>query len=155
MTYASMAEAMKQSTQSIPTSPTRKSRSAVDDETLLAEIYALMGDTPPKSAAAKQPPRAPKTAAPKPEEGTDQEASPLRISANLNQDRSEEAPIQPQPLDQGRQAPEEDEDDEIPVRVEEQGAPGWLKGVFLLLISAVLSGMTMYAVAADVLGKFF
>ncbi|MBQ1589338.1 MAG: hypothetical protein II106_01320, partial [Oscillospiraceae bacterium] len=35
------------------------------------------------------------------------------------------------------------------------GAPGWLKGVFLLLISALLSGMTVYAVATDVIGNIF
>ena len=35
------------------------------------------------------------------------------------------------------------------------GVPGWLKGVFLLLISLLLSAMTFYAVASDVIGEIF
>jgi hypothetical protein len=40
------------------------------------------------------------------------------------------------------------EDDEV-------GVPGWLKGAFLLLIALLLSAMTFYAVATDVIGKVF
>ena len=35
------------------------------------------------------------------------------------------------------------------------GTPGWLKGAFILLISLMLSAMTFYAVASDLLGKIF
>ena len=35
------------------------------------------------------------------------------------------------------------------------GAPGWIKGIFLLLVSLLLSGMTFYAVGTDLFGKLF
>ena len=41
---------------------------------------------------------------------------------------------------------EEDEDEAV--------TPGWLKGMFLMLVSLVICGMTCYAVATDVLARY-
>ena len=41
---------------------------------------------------------------------------------------------------------EEDEDEAV--------TPGWLKGIFLMLVSLVICGMTCYAVATDVLARY-
>ena len=35
------------------------------------------------------------------------------------------------------------------------GVPGWLKGLFILVISLLLGAMTFYAVASDVIGEIF
>lgn len=121
VSYASMAKAME-TAQKEPTG--RFSRDAIDDETLLSELYALIGG-PSK-------PKAPEPEAEKPQ--------PVRKPA---------ARITPETLNA---LPEEPED-----YLEEDtvGVPGWLKGVFILLISLLLSAMTCYAVASDVIGKIF
>ena len=121
VSYASVAKAMETAQQE-PTG--RFSRDAIDDETLLSELYALIGG-PSK-------PKAPEPEAEKPQ--------PVRKPA---------ARITPETLNA---LPEEPED-----YLEEDtvGVPGWLKGVFILLISLLLSAMTCYAVASDVIGKIF
>ena len=107
----------------------RFERDAVDDETLLAELYALIGDSNPKKS-------------------------------NAPVEKENDAPIQTRPAPRPavritpetlQQAPEE----YVEVEEDTSGVPGWLKGVFILLISLLLSAMTFYAVASDVIGKIF
>ena len=128
MTYESVAEAIENAAKE-PTG--RFSRDVVDDETLLAELYALIGDPDKKTKPA-----------------------PITAAAGENPVPSRPAPrpgtrITPQDL---QAAPEEfeelQEDDSV-------GVPGWLKGVFILLIALLLSAMTIYAVASDVIGEIF
>ena len=126
VSYESVAQAVVNAKKE-PTG--RFDRNAMDDETLLAELYALIGDKNTRKAAAA-------TAAEEP------------------------APVQtrPAPRPAARITPEalQDAPEEF-VEVEEDtsGVPGWLKGVFILLISLLLSAMTFYAVASDVIGKIF
>ena len=128
MTYESVAEAIENAAKE-PTG--RFSRDVVDDETLLAELYALIGDPDKKTKPA-----------------------PITAAAGENPVPNRPAPrpvtrITPQDL---QAAPEEfeelQEDDSV-------GVPGWLKGVFILLIALLLSAMTIYAVASDVIGEIF
>lgn len=167
VTYASMAEAMEKSGLKSPDAASRKQRSAIDDETLLAEIYALMGESPkqrkaepaaePEPAAKPEPvvrPEAvlqtPAAANPGPD---DLEITIPGRSKPRETDAAEEPAFRPDPASFDRDLPRQ------PRPVEQledrSGAPGWLKGVFLLLISALLSGMTVYAVATDVIGNIF
>ncbi len=127
VSYASVAEAVE-SAKKDPTG--RFARDAVDDETLLSELYALIGESPKPKAAQK--PAAGEKPVSKPV------ARPLaRITAqDLQQEVEEEALYE---------IPEENA----------SGTPGWLKGAFILLISLMLSAMTFYAVASDLLGKIF
>ena len=74
----------------------------------------------------------------------------------------EAAPVpQAQPTREAEEAvletrqPAADDDYESEEVEELHGAPGWLKGVFLLLVSLLLGGMTFYAVATDLMGKLF
>ncbi len=161
VTYASMAEAMEKSGMKSPDAPSRKERSAIDDETLLAEIYALMGDAPklrPATAPAARTPAAPASPA----------APGVPVVPAAAKDRPAPPPARPRPV-----LPEDANDQEFrpnPARFEREtvrqprpvepiedgrGAPGWLKGIFLLLISTLLSGMTIYAVATDIIGNIF
>ena len=167
VTYASMAEAMEKSGMKSPNAASRKQRSAIDDETLLAEIYALMGESPKQrkgEPAAKAEPAAKPEPAVRPEAvlQTPAAANPgpddLEItipgrSKPRETDAAEEPAFRPDPASFDRDLPRQ------PRPVEQledrSGAPGWLKGVFLLLISALLSGMTVYAVATDVIGNIF
>ena len=127
VTYESVAEAVETAKKE-PTG--RFNRDAIDDETLLAELYTLIGDS----------------------------KSTQKASASSSQDKPAVRPrsmhrpevrLTPQDL---QAAPEEYEelmeDDSV-------GVPGWIKGVFILLISMLLSAMTFYAVATDVIGKLF
>ena len=173
VTYASMAEAMEKSGMKSPDAASRKQRSAIDDETLLAEIYALMGESPkqrkgepaakPESAAKAEPAAEPEPVV-RPEAvlQTPAAANPgpddLEItipgrSKPRETGAAEEPAFRPDPASFDRDLPRQ------PRPVEQledrSGAPGWLKGVFLLLISALLSGMTVYAVATDVIGNIF
>ena len=63
----------------------------------------------------------------------------LRTPVELNEEQLQNAP----------------EEFEEVLEDDSTGVPGWLKGVFLLLISLLLSAMTFYAVASDVIGKIF
>ena len=173
VTYASMAEAMEKSGMKSPNAASRKQRSAIDDETLLAEIYALMGESPKQRKAeptAEPEPVAKPEPAAKPEPVVRPEAVlQTPAAANPGPDdleitipgrskpretgAAEEPAFRPDPASFDRDLPRQ------PRPVEQledrSGAPGWLKGVFLLLISALLSGMTVYAVATDVIGNIF
>ncbi len=117
-----------------PDAPTaRFSTEAVDDESLLAEIHALIGDP----------------VTPKPIHGST--TSPF---AKPSVPRS--APIQ-RPLariteDALKNVPDEYED---VAEADTMGVPGWLKGLFILLFSLLLGAMTFYAVASDVIGQVF
>ena len=127
VSYASVAEAVE-SAKKDPTG--RFARDAVDDETLLSELYALIGESPKPKAAQK--PAGGEKPVSKPV------ARPLaRITAQDLQQEVEEETLY--------EIPEENA----------SGTPGWLKGAFILLISLMLSAMTFYAVASDLLGKIF
>ena len=129
LTYESMAEAAETARKE---STGRFSRDAVDDETFLAELYTLIGDGEK----------------PKPEKQTNPVAA---------ESRKPSAPTTPRPA--GRITPEKlqaaSEDYQDVLEDDEVGVPGWLKGAFLLLIALLLSAMTFYAVATDVIGKIF
>ena len=123
MTYTSVAEAMETAKAEPSESGTR---SPVDDETLLAELYALIGDGQTEARQTVPEAKAPSKPV---------QPAPAKITADALKDVSEE-------LDEGL------EEDTL-------GVPGWVKGVFLVLVSLLLSGMTLYAVATDLLGKIF
>ena len=118
VSYESMAEAAERV-------KAESTDSNLDDDTLLEELYALIGDG--KKAPVRH----------------DAEATPVK------QVQPEPAKITPEDL---KDVPEEQEED---LEQDTAGVPGWVKGIFLLLISLLLGGMTLYAVAADVLGKVF
>lgn len=135
VSYESVAQAVEEAQKAPVDSDTRE---AIDDETLLAELYALIGDPakdskpaaavsrlPEKEGPAVEPP-APETRAPKP-------------MPTLSQEELEAIP----------------EEEEVLLEEDPTGVPGWLKGAFLLLVSLLLSAMTFYAVASDVLGTVF
>lgn len=132
VSYASMAQAVVNAKKE-PTG--RFDRDAIDDDTLLAELYALIGDTKPKQSAetpakpAAKPAAAPTQTRPAP--------APRPVSR-----------ITPEAL---KDAPEE----YVEIEEDTSGVPGWLKGIFILLISLLLSAMTFYAVASDVIGEIF
>ena len=126
VSYASVAQAMV----NVKKEPTgRFDRDAVDDETLLAELYALIGDGTAKKPAATA---AKENAAPVQTRPAPRPA--VRITPETLQDAPEEF---------------------VEIEEDTAGVPGWLKGVFILLISLLLSAMTFYAVASDVIGKIF
>ncbi|MBR4700423.1 MAG: hypothetical protein IKP19_01785 [Oscillospiraceae bacterium] len=154
VSYASMAEAMEQTGRLNVASPTRKTRSAIDDETLLAEIYTLMGETPKTNRTRK--PEASEQAAP--EMNRENEQAPVHISDDAAPvvpapQGMDEPTIRPNPI--GYAAREAIDSEPVQNAAREGGAPGWLKGLFLLILSAALSGMTLYAVMMDVFGKVF
>lgn len=139
-----------------------------EDDQLLKELYALMGDIPkePEKPAppAKQPEPAkpeektPAPAAPSAQEAPEQPAekpAPVEKPAPAAESMAKTQPVpklpEQEPDVRSRAAVQEDWE-ELP---NERSAPGWLKGTFLFLISLVLCGMTLYAVAADVLGPLF
>ncbi|MBR6118814.1 MAG: hypothetical protein IKQ04_00665 [Oscillospiraceae bacterium] len=122
VSYESVAKAVE-SAQKEPTG--RFSRDAIDDETLLSELYALIGGP----SKAESP--APEAVKPAP--------APQKPAARITPETLQALPEEPEELA---------EEDSF-------GNPGWLKGVFILLISLVLSAMTCYAVASDVIGKIF
>ena len=125
VSYESMAQAVVNAKKE-PTG--RFSRDAIDDDTLLAELYALIGDTTPKKAPVAPEPPEPETVQP--------------------------API-PRPITRITQEALQDAPDTVELEEDNSGTPGWLKGAFILLISLLLSAMTLYAVATDVVGKIF
>ena len=93
--------------------PLIRTKNPIDDDELLRELYALMGDTP----------KVPDSTQSRPE----------------HRDSAPELTVD-EPLE------EEDEDEAV--------TPGWLKGIFLMLVSLVICGMTCYAVATDVLARY-
>lgn len=135
-------------------------RAALDDETLLSEIYALIGGPTEKKQPLQPQP------AEKPEAASKPEQPALKM---------ETAPQPEQPAHKPIEVPAAAKDPKYQVEslhlppivmegydndlnhpdLSEGGTPGWLKGMFLLLISLLLSGMTLYAVATDVMGKIF
>lgn len=133
LSYQSVAKAVVD----VNKEPTgRFDRDAVDDETLLAELYALIGHSgtapKPKAQTAELPADSEEPAVPKP--------TPIsHPAARITEDDLQTTPLEYEAL------PEDDSN----------GVPGWLKGAFLLLFSLLLSAMTFYAVASDVLGKLF
>lgn len=122
VSYESVAKAVE-SAQKEPTG--RFNRDAIDDETLLSELYALIGGP----SKAQSP--APEAVKPAP--------APQKPAARITPETLQALPEEPEELA---------EEDSF-------GNPGWLKGVFILLISLLLSAMTCYAVASDVIGKIF
>ena len=154
VSYASMAEAMEQTGRLNVASPTRKTRSAIDDETLLAEIYTLMGETP-KTNRTRKPEASEQTA---PEMNRENEQAPVHISDDAAPvvpapQGMDEPTVRPNPI--GYAAREAVDSEPVQNAAREGGTPGWLKGLFLLILSAALSGMTLYAVMMDVFGKVF
>ena len=124
-------ESMAQAVETAKKEPTgRFDRDAVDDETLLAELYALIGDKreSPKPVPAPQEPEKPE----------------IRGSVPRPAPR-----IRPEDLESL------DEVESSVIEEDFTGVPGWIKGAFLLLLSLLLSAMTFYAVASDVVGKIF
>ncbi len=130
VSYASMAHAVQEAKKE-PTG--RFSRDAVDDETLLAELHALIGDTEPSKPAQSR------------------TSSPFAASRKSS--------VTPEPRPVARITPDAlknvPEDYEEVMEADTMGVPGWVKGIFILLISLLLGAMTFYAVASDVLGKVF
>ena len=104
-----------------------------DEESFLEELYALIG----------KPAQSPERAV-LPEEGEPIDTRPEQIREDRPAGRITEEQI--------RAVRESIED--IP-EDEEGSVPGWLKGALLLLISLLLSAMTFYAVASDVIGEIF
>lgn len=102
-----------------------------DDDALLAELYALIGDGDRARSAAH--PAAPGSARPA------QPVHPEPEHARITQEDLQFAPLE----------------EDLELEADGTGVPGWLKGLFLLLVSLALGGMTLYTVAADVLGKVF
>ena len=123
VSYESVAEAMK-SAQQEPTS--RYSGQTVDDESFLAEIYALIGEGAKPKPAEK----------PSAESINTRPVPIARPAARLTQEALKDVP----------------EEYESVSAEDASGVPGWLKGLFILLISLLLGAMTFYAVASDVLG---
>ena len=135
VSYESVAQAVEEAQKAPGASETRE---YIDDETLLAELYALIGDSDKDSKPAAPVSKLPEEKAsdeelPAPEP---REPKPMPI---LNQEELE-ATV---------------EEEELLLEEDPTGAPGWLKGAFLLLVSLLLSAMTFYAVASDVMGKVF
>lgn len=130
VTYESVAKAAETAKKE---STGRFSRDAVDDETFLAEIYSLIGEGKPKKVAKPEQPAAEAT-----EQAPVQTAPTPRPVVRITQEQLQSAPA----------------DDEVP-EDDTTGVPGWIKGIFLLLLSLLLSAMTFYAVASDVLGEIF
>ena len=109
------------------------SRDAVDDDALLAELHALIGDPgKPQAVAGRQTssftPPSPRRVVPAP-----------RPMARITPDALKDGP---------------EEYEEI-AEADTMSIPGWIKGLFILLISLLLGAMTIYAVASDVIGKLF
>lgn len=153
VTYASMAEAIQQSGKKASEAAAARSRNTIDDETLLAEIYALMGDqkkTPevPQTAREESKLTSEKTPA-------NQPVSPRPISQEdtVQKPQPNPAPYQPAPVVYAQDDYSVREDE--PIEINRHGTSGWLKGIFLFLVSILLCGMTFYAIATDLFGKVF
>ena len=126
VSYASVAEALEKAQKE---STGRYSRGTIDDDALLAELHALIGDGPKPMA---QPVAHEEVAEP-------QAAPAPRPAARLTQEVLTDVP----------------EEFEDVAQEEASGVPGWVKGAFILLVSMLLGAMTFYAVASDLMGKVF
>lgn len=159
VTYASMAEAIEQSGKKSADPTTRRQGRDIDDETLLAEIYALMGETPRKrteqttfsTTSIPDVGAAPVSDRPAPEA---QPAPMPRPAANPTPAAADPT-YRPAPVVYGGQESAPTVRASEPIELESGGVPGWVKGIFLFLISLLLSGMTFYAIATDLFGKVF
>ena len=144
VTYESVAKAMEESKEPDAGKNRRSVRSAIDDETLLAELYALMGESPKK----QEQPQPIQSVRQELKQANEQQA---RRSEPAVQTRASETVERPGLENEALPEPAGYEDAE---EVEETGGvSGWVKGLFLLIISLLLTGMTIYAVAADLFGK--
>ena len=131
VTYESVAEAVETAKRE-PTG--RFNRDAIDDETLLSELYTLIGSTRKGAGVSR-------AAAP----GFDEAAvvpQPAPMEGSMPSLTVEELQTAPEEYEE---LPEDDSSE----------LPGWIKGALLLLISLLMSAMTFYAVASDLLGKVF
>lgn len=114
--------------------PTKKrstgpiSHNTVDDENLIAELHALIGD-----------PEKPKARAPFAQPSTGRTAPAPRPLARITPDTLKDVV---------------DDYDDV-AEADTMGVPGWIKGLFILLFSLLLGAMTFYAVASDVIGEIF
>ena len=159
VTYASMAEAIEQSGKKVADPTTRRQGRDIDDETLLAEIYALMGETPRKrteqttfsTTSIPDVGAAPVSDRPAPEA---QPAPMPRPAANPTPAAADPT-YRPAPVVYGGQESAPTVRASEPIELDSGGVPGWVKGIFLFLISLLLSGMTFYAIATDLFGKVF
>lgn len=113
--------------------PAPSAQADVDDDHLLAELHALIGD-----------PEKPKSA---------------NRSVRSSFSRPERPLTAPAPRPLARITPDalqnEPEELEGVMEADTLGVPGWLKGAFILLLSLLLCAMTFYAVASDVIGEIF
>ena len=118
----------------IGTEPTaRISTDTVDDENLIAELHALIGDpVMPKPITGRAPSSPAASAAPR-------TAPASRPVARITPDALKDVP----------------DDYEDVAEADTLGVPGWIKGLFILLISLLLGAMTFYAVASDLIGEIF
>ncbi len=139
VSYASVAEAAL----GAHADPEKKTRAPIDDDTLLAELYALIGETP-----ARTPDETPAAPRKKPE----QKKAPLKVAPAEEAEEPQTAPALKHAIVEVDRP-----ESQVDLEAEEEmgGAPGWLKGAFLLLLSLLLSGMTFYAIATDLFGKLF
>lgn len=137
VSFASMAQAVEE----VKKEPTgRFSRDAFDDEKLLAELHALIGD-PVKPKPMPQRTAAPVSTRPAPLTAPAQLTAPApRPAARITQETL-------------NNIPDDDYDDLL--ESDNSGVPGWVKGIFILLVSLLVGAMTFYAVATDVIGKIF
>lgn len=130
VSYSSMARAVEEAKEE-PTN--RFSRDALDDERLLAELHALIGDP----------------VRPKPVRSTPVTPAPVQSSKPTAPASRHVSRITPETLNYYP-----DDSDEL-MESDDSGVPGWVKGIFILLVSLLVGAMTFYAVASDVFGKIF
>ncbi len=130
VSYSSMAKAVEEAKKE-PTN--RFSRDAFDDETLLAELHALIGDPVRPKPAQSRP------VTPAPVQSVKPNAPASRPVSRITPETLNNYP---------------DDYDEL-MESDDSGVPGWVKGVFILLVSLLVGAMTLYAVASDVIGKIF
>lgn len=135
VSYESVAQAVEEAQKAPGASDTRE---YIDDETLLAELYALIGDSDKDSKPAAPVSKLPEEKAPDGELPAPEPREP-----------------KPMPILSQQELEATAEEEELLLEEDSTGAPGWLKGAFLLLVSMLLSAMTFYAVASDVIGKIF
>ncbi|MBQ1410441.1 MAG: hypothetical protein IIY94_04095 [Oscillospiraceae bacterium] len=104
-----------------------------DDDALLAELHALIGDTEPPKPTQRS--TVSPFAAPAPVKSVPAPKPLARITADTLKDMPEDL--------------------EEVMEADNLGVPGWVKGVLILLISLLVCAMTFYSVAADLAGKVF
>ena len=130
VSFASMAHAVEEAKKE---PPNRFYRDAMDDETLLAELHALIGDS----------------VQPRPIQNHNAASASIRLAPLTAPASRPVTRITPETLNN---IP--DDYDDL-MESDNAGMPGWVKGIFILLISLLVGAMTFYAVASDVMGKIF